>query len=328
MSAEGVEHDLGPGVDDRHEYVASREDPADRRIASGKALSRDEDIRGDAPVFSSEARACSPEARHDLVENQQDAMLVAQLAYGGPVVVRRHDRAAGGADDRFGDERRDGVGARGLDRRCEGIYIMATGVRVMGAERTAQGIRGRRLRIVLKYAFKAHSPRSMSPHGSRGDRRAVVRQAPADDLVAAGLALSRKMLNRNLDGSFVRFRSAGGKVRTVEGCGEPLVPQARHEAFSTRSAPGWQHVAPFAGFAGNRLGDLVAAVPYVHDDRACGRVDDLAATIVEQHGALGSIDAGYVAAWKERPEIVHGAMIPRLSGIWLKGHRLAAGARA
>ena len=71
----------------------------------------------DAEIVGGERRAEAAEAGDDLVEDQQDAVLVADLAQLLQIAFRRQDQHAGRARHRFDDHRRDGRRRRAA-RRC------------------------------------------------------------------------------------------------------------------------------------------------------------------------------------------------------------------
>ena len=61
---------------------------AERHIPGVDALRDRDDVRDDVPVLAGEPRARAPEAGHDLVEDQQDPVPVADLAHGLQVAGR------------------------------------------------------------------------------------------------------------------------------------------------------------------------------------------------------------------------------------------------
>ena len=64
-------------------------------------------------------RAGAAHAAHHLVEDQQRAVAVADLAHAAEVAGQRGDAAERGADHRLGDEGDDGVGAEALELRLQ-----------------------------------------------------------------------------------------------------------------------------------------------------------------------------------------------------------------
>ena len=102
---------LPDGVDD----LAAREHRADRLIAAAQSLGDRLDVGRDALLLPGVQRAGAAHAAHHLVENQQRAVAVADVAHGAEITLRRRHAAGGGADHRLGDERRHRVGAEALE---------------------------------------------------------------------------------------------------------------------------------------------------------------------------------------------------------------------
>jgi hypothetical protein len=105
-------------------------DRRQRRVARGQALAEDHHVGADVPVLAREPPSRPAEAAEDLVVDQQDAVLVAQLADPRPEIRRRELHAVGAGEaleqDR-GDRRRilavdqrgqAGDPRRGLARRA------------------------------------------------------------------------------------------------------------------------------------------------------------------------------------------------------------------
>ena len=99
----------------------ARDDPAadqhaaDRLVAAAETLRHHLQIGRDAFLLPGVHRAGAAHAAHHLVEDQQRAVAVADLAHAPEVAWQRGDAAGGGADHRFGDEGDDGVGAETLE---------------------------------------------------------------------------------------------------------------------------------------------------------------------------------------------------------------------
>ena len=97
MAAAGPVHDRRPG-DDRAQ-----------RQPVGNPLGQAHDIAGDAPVFRSEHLSRSAHPALDLVKDEQDSMLIAELAQTRQEVGGRHNVAAL-ALDRLDEDRRQLIG--------------------------------------------------------------------------------------------------------------------------------------------------------------------------------------------------------------------------
>ena len=86
----------GVGEPAREELVAHLVDDlaagdhrAERHVAGVDPLRDAEDVGDDVPVLAGEPLAGAAEARHHLVEDQQDPVAVADLAHALEVAVRR-----------------------------------------------------------------------------------------------------------------------------------------------------------------------------------------------------------------------------------------------
>ena len=88
---------------------------ADRLVAAAQALGDHLDVRRDALLLPGVHRAGAAHAAHHLVEDQQRAVPVADLAHALEIAGQRGDAAGGGADHGLGQEGDDGVGAEALE---------------------------------------------------------------------------------------------------------------------------------------------------------------------------------------------------------------------
>ncbi len=78
---------------------------ADRLIAGTEPLRHADDVGNDALVLEGEARAAAAHAAHHLVEDEEHAVAVANLANALEVAGHGRHGAERRADDRLGDER-------------------------------------------------------------------------------------------------------------------------------------------------------------------------------------------------------------------------------
>ena len=94
---------------------AADQHAADRLVAAAEALGDHLDVRRDAFLFPGMHGAGAAHAAHHLVEDQQRAVAVADLAHALEIARQRGDAAGGGADHRFGEEGDDGIRAEALE---------------------------------------------------------------------------------------------------------------------------------------------------------------------------------------------------------------------
>ena len=115
-------------------------DAAEGRVAPGKALAPDQDIWGKAPVVASEGRPRAPKPRHNLIEDEENAVAPAPLGDGWPVALGGTQGAAGGADDGFGDQSCNGLRAFSGEDLIEVCQVMGELGRRIRPSGAAQGI--------------------------------------------------------------------------------------------------------------------------------------------------------------------------------------------
>ena len=147
-------------------------------------------------------------ARHHLVEDEEDPVLIADLADRLEVAVGRVDEAVR-ADDRLHDHGGDRVRALVLEELLE--------VRPARADRARVGVPGgAAVRVRVEHAYDAGHPRLGEPAArvarerDRAGRRSVVRAVARDHLLAAGDRACE------LDRVLVRLGAAVREERVVE----------------------------------------------------------------------------------------------------------------
>jgi len=119
------------------------DDGAERQVTRRDALGHGHDVGDDVPVLAGEPASGAPEAGHDLVEDEQDVVAVADLADRSEVSVRRHEHAVR-ACHCLEDHRSDCVGAFVLEDLLE--------MRAARADRARAGVarRQERDRVVVE----------------------------------------------------------------------------------------------------------------------------------------------------------------------------------
>jgi TetR/AcrR family transcriptional regulator len=223
---EELDHVLGAG----HEGVVDRalhEDGAHRHDAVGDALRRHHDVGHDVEVIRREGRAEPAEARDDLVEDEQDAVLVADLAQPLEVALRRHEHA-GRARHRLDDEGGDG---RGIVQRDDALELVGELGAVLG-QAAGEGVAGGIVRVPDVVDAGEQSAEHLAVGDDPADRDAaevyaVIAALAADEACARALALgaviSEGDLQCGLDGFGTRIREEdvveplGGDLRQARG---------------------------------------------------------------------------------------------------------------
>ena len=104
--------------EERLHHALARHERTDRGVGGGEALRGGDEVRRDAEALGCEPVAEAPEAGDHLVEAEQDAVPVAQLAHPFEVARGRHERAAA-VLDRLDDDHRHRLGPGLADRPLE-----------------------------------------------------------------------------------------------------------------------------------------------------------------------------------------------------------------
>ena len=205
-----VAHPLGERLADDHR--------AERHVARVDALGDGDDVRDDVPVLAGEPAARAPEARHHLVEHEQDPVPVAHLADRLEIAVRRrYDAVRPGHG--LEDHGRDRVGALVLEDLLEMRCARAdrARIRVPG---------GAAVRVGVEHSHDPGHARLVRPAArvagerDRPMRRPVVGAVARDDLVPT------RVEPRELDRVLVRLRARVREKRHREVARRDLRKQA------------------------------------------------------------------------------------------------------
>ena len=186
-------------------------------------------------------RPGAPHAAHHLVEDQQRAVAVADLAHGREIPGGRRNAAGGGAHHRLGHEGGHRVGAESLELRLQlcgepggelglglGLGLLAIGE---GGRDVAERA-GQQRRVDLP-------PRSAAASRQRAQRIAVVALPPRDEPRALRLPCRHEEVPRHFQRRLHRLRSAGDEV---------------HPCQAARLMPHQRVRQRFGGFGGEETG--------------------------------------------------------------------------
>ena len=193
----------------------------DRLVTRAQPLGDGLDIGRDAFLLNGMEGAGSAHAAHHLVEDQQHAVLVADLADAAEIALGRRHRAQGRADHRLGDEGHDRVLAQfedfGLQLVGRAQPIVSLALALLGpaigeAGRDVMGLDQQRLELLAAPQIAAG--------GQRAQGVAVIALQPGDDVAALGLADLDVILARQLERRLHRLGPARGEV-------DPLDPRRR-----------------------------------------------------------------------------------------------------
>ena len=191
---------LVPGAG--HAFVDER--GTQRHIARIDALGHGHDVGGHAPCARTAHGANAPKTGHDLVADQQDAVLVEQLTQARPVALMRHDHAASALHG-FGHQGGDVVRPNLLDQLGQ---LVQAQLRKLGRVGFVPGVAVG----VGRFGQVAAGQQGLvgaAKHRVAVDRcpakvHTVVAPFERDELVTIGLAVELPVLARQLERGFHR----------------------------------------------------------------------------------------------------------------------------
>src|SRR3954451_3500390 len=269
-----------------HDAVAG-DDGAHRGVRARQALGRRDHVGQVVVLLGAEHVAQPAVGADDLVGDQQDVVLVADLADALEVALGRSEAAAG-ILDRLHDHGRDRVGALELDAVRDGLREVLGAV----AGRQAVEVRVRHVAAAGGERLERLAQRGDAGGAQRAHRRAVVGDLARDDLVLVRLAGELVVLAGEAYGGVGRLAAARGEEDAVEVAGGHR-REARGELDRGRVRVGPRgEEAELLGLVGARLGDLGAAVADVHAEQRAQAVEVLVAVLVPDVAAVALDDDG------------------------------------
>ena len=283
---------------------------SERYGAAADPLGQRHDVGHDVPVLAAEPPSGAPEPGHHLVEDEQDAVPVADLTDGGEV-ARRRDEHAVGAGHRLQDHRGDGLGPLVLQDLLEvraaggdaaGVGVAGGGVERVCAVPVVQVTRGAAVRIRVEHAhdpghggLRRPAPR-VAGEGRGACRRPVVAPVPGDDLLAPGHPA------RQLHGVLVGVGAARGEQRQGEVARRHLGEQPG-ELGPRLAGERRRQAAQRARLAPHRLDQARMLVPEVEVDDLGGEVEVPATAVVPEPASLAAGHAQRVQAALRAPGV-------------------------
>ena len=222
----------------------------------------------------------------DLVEDQQHAVLVADLPHARQVFVRRNQYAAAG-DDRLHQQRGDCLRPFINDRF---LKRLRAGDTVFGRAEFGMptvGIGGRNVNEPGRHRPIADLALGLAGGAHRAQSIAVISAVAGDDLVAgraacfAGLLV---ILAGDFEGDLIRFGAAGGEVDPAAPAQQLQYPVRQLRAG--RVGHGGREIGQFHHLRGRRLRQLAAPIPNVHTPQARHRIQIATALVVFQVAAF------------------------------------------
>ncbi len=240
-------------------------------------------------------RAGAPHAAHDLVEDQQDAVAVADLADALEVALDRRNRAAGRPADRLRHERDHGLRAQLLDLVLELLSeplavparrLAGLAAPILEAGRDMMGLDQQR-RELLAAPFVAADR-------ERAQRVAVIALPPADEVPALGLADLDEVLARHLQRRLDGLRAAADEVDMADAGGrmrDQVVAQLLRDLRGEEAGVRVGELVELGVHGGKHVGMAVAEAGHRRAARGvdvlfAGRVPDVNAFAAHGHGVV------------------------------------------
>ena len=284
MSAVALDRGRCRGVAKGFVDVLPDDHRRDRRVAPAERLRDDHDVGHDVPVLDRPHLSAPAAARDCLVDDQEDAVLVADLADARPVVRIRdpelRDR------DGLADHGRDRVRPLHLDRRPDRLR-RGDVVRPGGRHHVD---RARRQRVEERVL--------VPPAGDGGpaDAGAVVRAVAGDELVAVMVTAEPVVLARELDRRLGRLGPGARQVAPVHVAGSGGCEPFRELHRTLGREEDRAGARDPARLRRVRVDDVFASVPERRLPHRRAEVEVAVAAVVRQPAALAlDEDAQHVA---------------------------------
>mmetsp|Transcript_18404 Transcript_18404/g.56478 ORF Transcript_18404/g.56478 Transcript_18404/m.56478 type:complete len:265 (+) Transcript_18404:638-1432(+) len=220
-------------------------------------------------MLVAEHLARAAKARHDLVENQEHVVFVADLADSLQVRVGR-DQDPAARHVRLQDERRHRFRALERNRLVESsqhvvhVHVVAAAVRI----RRRHFHEPRRFRSEADLAF------GLTGRGHRSGSVAVIRAVSRHDFVLQSIPVRSVVLPRHLEGGLVGFRTARREVRVRAALQVQQLANLRRQLDLRRTRQRRRVVRQLAHRLVRHCGQFLAAVAHVHAPQPGDRVDD------------------------------------------------------
>ena len=303
-------------VADRLADRGRRQHRADRLVTGAEPLGDRDEVGIDAILLAGEQAAGAAHAAHDLVQNQKDAVAVAERADAGEVAGQRRYGAERRPDDRFGDEADDGLGPdpencilqlaqQPLD--ISGVGFAGLPVAVGVARADMLGLDQQRLKLF--------APPGVAAHREGAERVAVIALAARDEAPPLRLADLEKVLARHLERRLDRLGAAGAEEDLVEPRG-----RARDQAVGERlgrlvAEEAGMREGELAHLAADRLDDALMAVPETGHGGAAAGVDVALAVAIDDLDAVAANGYRIVLVEPAIENMAHGGSY-LTGGIW------------
>ena len=275
----------------------------DGSVTGSNALSHGDDVGLDVEVLVAEPLAGTAKAAHDFVHDQEQVVLVADLADGFVIACRGHEDAAASGHG-FDDHAAEFIGTHGQDDFFElvgHLFAEVGAIAELGAidvavrELIEAGSEGTVLNLTFKLAASAQ--------GADGGAMVVTVTIQDAGFLAAVFQLAD--LTDDLESLFVGFGTGVGEIHAAHAghLGDQLF--GKFDGGDVADAVG--EVAHFEHLLGDGVNDFLAAVADVDGPHAAGHGVDvgLAVDVGDAHAFALHIDGGLKV-------LVLGQMVPHM----------------
>ncbi len=288
---DGVVWALHEGVVD----VLAHQRGAHRDGAVGQALGAGDEVRRDAEMGRGEGAVDAAEGADDFVEDQQDAVPVADLAQLLQVAARRHQHA-GGTRHRFDDDGGDGRGVMQRDDAFERIGQVRAPVRLAAAVGHLFAVIG--MRQVVDIGQQVAEGLAMpadARHRQAAEAHPVIRTFAADQAHALAFAARAVIAQRDLEGGVDGF-GTGVRKEHLRVAGRRLLAQPFGQLERLWMAHlERRRIVQVVGGARDGLDDLRAPMASVDAPQAGDAVQHAAAVGADVVHALGRAEQHRIA---------------------------------
>ena len=261
---------------------------AHRRRTIGDALGEGQHVRQHAVTLGGKGKAEPAVAGDDLVEDQQDAVLLGDLAQPLQIALRRRQHA-GRSRHRLDDHGGDGVGAVQIDQPLQLVGEMRAIFRLALAEGLLVAVVGVGKVIDARQQRAEHlAVIDDAADGRAAEADAVIAALAADQPGAGALAVDLVIGQRDLQRGIGGLRSGVAEEHVIEAGGRQIGDAAGEFEGLRNAELERRRVVQRLGLLADRLGNLGAAVAGIAAPHAGGGIDDLAAVDREVMHVLGA----------------------------------------
>src|SRR5262245_15440486 len=232
--------------DDRPQWCVRGCDPLGERHQVGL----------DSVARTAEPVAGAPEPADDLVGDEQQPVLVADLADAVEISLRRDDRAAR-VLHRLENHGGNRLGALGLDDAVDLVGALQRAPRLLGAIRAAVAVRHRGVEAARQQRLELRAQHRAPVDGKRAERRPVVGAPARDEFRPARIASQAVVLAGDLHHGLVRLRPAADEEDATDVDREQLAELVgERERRLVREAHPVREEGQLLELSLRRLGDL------------------------------------------------------------------------